>query len=243
MLSSEVLLIAVAIGVYVADSALLLYKNEGVLAPKRRGCWTCGFGSDQGRLLGRELFLPNPFTPHRPVFRLSWHFEGGRDPSASAGWTGAVEELNAFAPLVWGMALALFIVVPAGLFTHLGNRGVWIGVAMLYLNILVALGWLYTLRTRLRLSARRFAILAFESLVCPPCALNLVRKVALEHPTTEEFPAAAKRLLSSEDWEKARTECLARIDEEIESEVDGSRRIARLQAHRVRFLSAEYPGL
>src|ERR1700731_3569324 len=73
--SSEVLLMLVALGMYLYDSVLLLYRAEGVLFVGLRGRWQARLGSESARLGGRLVLLPNPLQPHVPLFRLAWNFE------------------------------------------------------------------------------------------------------------------------------------------------------------------------
>ena len=235
MPGAEVLLMLLALGLYVFDAAWLLYANEAVLMPAGRGRWKAAFGSDQTRLLGRELLLPDLLAPHRPVFRLSWRFEGDRSEAVSGDWARLADALRPAAILVWGMAAALFVLLPLGLFSRIGAPLVLAAVAMLYLLIAATLLWLLRHRESLGLSGRRLAALAFEALICPPLAINLLRKVAAGQAIAEPFPAAAQRLLAAEDWLTARAECLARVDEEIDAESGDSPRLTALQAQRERF--------
>src|SRR5258706_16411317 len=105
MLSQDgALLMAVVIGLYLYDSTLLLYCNEGVLTPRGKADWSVGFGSDHARILGKEVFIPNPFLPHRPLFRLSWRWEGNSSEEEE-NWTAHKTSLGPMAPMVWGMAV------------------------------------------------------------------------------------------------------------------------------------------
>jgi hypothetical protein len=234
--SAEVLLMLLAAGLYIYDSALMLYANEAVLM-RRGGRWTASFGSDRARLLNRELLFPDLLAPHRPAFRLSWRFEGDGANAASIAWTRLADALRPPALLIWAMAAALFALLPAGLFSRLGSPLVFAAVGVLYGSIAATLVWLYRKRNDLALEGRRFAALAFEALVCPPLALNLLRKVAATQVIDEPFPSAAQRLLTREDWEAARRECLTRLDDEIAGEDEASARYAALAAARERLLA------
>lgn len=234
MLQEEILLFACAAGLYLYDSALLLYYNEGVVMPRADGRWAVRFGSTV-RMRGRELFVPSPFLPHRTVFRLAWELgeaKAGGDPK----WTERRDSFRPLEPLVWGMALALFVLLPLALFMHLGDGALLMAIALLYLNILAAVGWLAYKRASFGLTGRRLLSLAFEAIVCAPFALNLIRKLSSEIPVGEDLVHAARRLQSPRDWEESRRAFVARIEEELESEEEASARARALQAHRQKLL-------
>jgi len=241
MLEAEAGLMALAVGLYLYDSALLLYFNEGIVAPKGRGRWAVSFGSSL-QLRGRELFLPPPWTPHRPLFRLAWSLE---EPGTAAetGWTERRALFRPLAPMVLGMALAVFVLLPLGLFSRLGERMLLLAVLLLYANIVVALLWFALKRSAFGLTRRRLAALAVEALLCSPFALNLVRKVSSEMPVGEELDHAARRLQAPEDWRESRARLIARIDEELGAEDEASARGAALRARRASLESLDGKAL
>jgi hypothetical protein len=229
-LSAELLLMLAIAGLYLYDSSVLLYCNEAVLIPAGKGDWRVGFGSDRFGVAGKELYVPNPFLVHRPLFRLSWKFENGGE--AVAPRTLPRGAFSRLAPLAWIMALALFVFFPLGFFTRLGDSALLPALILLFSSILTALAWLWAHRAEFDLSARRFAGLAFESVVCPPFALNLIRHVALSVPVHEDLVSAARRLQSAPAWEQTRRRLILRLDSEIELEDPGSARYALLEKRR-----------
>jgi hypothetical protein len=227
----EVLLMVFAILLYLYDSAQLLHFNEGILFPAGRKGWRVRFGSDNTRLRGKELYLPNPFVPHRPLFRLAWDLQGSA-VRVDEDWSARKALFRPLVPLVWGMAIGAFVLLPLGLFTPLGDAMVLAAIGLLYLNIVAALVWLGWRRQRFGLAAGRYAALAAESLLCSPFALNLIRKLALQMPAREDLLHAAQRLQSPEDWDAFRLKCVGRLDERIEDEEPDSARLPSLQEQR-----------
>jgi hypothetical protein len=231
MVSAEAALVAAAAGLYLYDSALLLHGNEAILSPRRKRGWTVGFGFAQLGILGKEVYLPNPLLPHRPGYRLTWSYEGGN----AGGPAWQPPEHGAFrlpAMLVWTMAVALFVFMPLGFFTRLGEPLLMASLATLFGSIIAALIWLWPRRTEFHLTRRRYASLAFESLVCPPFALNLVRHLASNLPVAENLIHAACRLQDAKDWEGTRARLAARVAAEMDGEVPESARFQALQVHR-----------
>lgn len=226
----EILLIIALVGLYLYDSTLLLSCNEGVLMPSRGGRWSVLLGSERFPVRGREPLLPNPFTPHRPLYRLSWKMEG--PPGEQPAWTPPAEIYAPLAPLVWIMAGALFVLVPLGLFSRLGELGIAGGIVLFYSSALTALSWVWIRRDRYQCSTRRLLSLAVESLTCPPFALNIIRHLSLDRPVTEDLLGAGRRLLGAEPWGLAVNSLLTRMDNEIAWEDEGSARAQALLTHR-----------
>lgn len=236
---AEAALMLVALGLYLYDSALLLHINEGVISPRRGGRWRLRFGSSHLSFRGKELYLPSPFLPHRPGFRLLWHLRPGA-MDASAAWEARRKLFRPVAPLVWAMGCALFVLLPLGLFSFFGDWILLLAVGVLYAGIAGALLWLGMKRKELGLSARRLGSLAFELVACPPFAVNVVRRLSVEMPLDADLLAAARQLQGPEDWEATRGELIARLDEQIDAEDEDSERSALLKASRKR-LAEEIP--
>jgi hypothetical protein len=235
----EVLLMLVAIGLYLYDSALLLHVNEGVIRPKRGGGWRVRFGSSHLSFRGKELYLPSPFLPHRPEFRLLWDLPS-RSMEAHGVWKARRDLFKPIVPLVWAMALALFVLLPLGLFAVPGDWILLLAIAVLYISNAGALLWLGTRRRQLGMSTRQFGVLAFELLACPPFAVNVIRRVSGEMPLDADLMTVARQLQAPADWNVARGEFIARLDEQIEAEDEDSERIARLRDSRQK-LSEDRP--
>jgi hypothetical protein len=232
---AEVLLIIVALGLFLYDAAVLLHVNEGLLVPGGQGRWLVRFGSRNLGLGGRELWLPPPLLLHRPAFRLLW------DPRPAAAedrdaWEARRRLFRPAGPLVWLMALALFVLLPLGLFTRLGDRMVLLALALLYLAIFCFLAWAGLKRREVGLPGRRLAALAFELLVCPPFALNAVRRLSAGMAVRGDLMATACALQRPEDWRATRTELLGRLEEQIDAEGDDSERGALLKGSRQKLL-------
>ena len=81
-LQEEVLLMILVVALYLYDSMALLYCNEGILVPTSNG-WKVRFGFREPKIRGKELFIPAPWLPHRPMFRLAWQFDGNSAPAAA----------------------------------------------------------------------------------------------------------------------------------------------------------------
>jgi hypothetical protein len=231
MLTTEVLLMLLVTGLYLYDSALLLYANEGLLVTQGRQGWAVAFGSRHTTLRGRQLYVPNPLRPTQALFRLAW---SAQQPPAGAqhGWSGQRADLARLSPAVWSLALVLFVLLPVTLFARLGDLAVVLSFSLIYLNVLLMLALLWLDRRRLALTPRHWAMIALDLLICPPFALNVVRRLSLRVNIREDFIEAARHLLAPTDWEAIRPEILARLDDEMAVEEEGSPRWAALHERR-----------
>lgn len=235
--SDEAWLMLLAAALYLVDSFWLLASNEAVLFRGWRGRWQAGFGVMRWRLGAREPYLPNPFMPHRPQFRLVWRVDGvGPLDKNTPPALQLPPELTRFAPFVCSAGVVLFVLLPLGLFAKLGTGFTLAVIVLLYTINSAALLQLWLLRGHLKLSKPQAAQLVFECLVCPPFAINLVRRLCARLRHDEDFVAAAARLLRPADLALAHAQCLMRLDEQIECEPDSSTRLTLLQAARGRFV-------
>jgi hypothetical protein len=237
-LSAEAALMLLAAALYLVDALQLLRSDEAMLVRGGRGRWRAGFGANGWRLRGQEPWLPNPFAPHRLQRRLRWSFEDPVGAGMARHPLRLPPQIGRFGFFAWTSATCIFVLLPAALFVPLGV-GVTLGViALLYLNILAALGLVVAWRRPLCLSAPQVAGLAFECLVCAPMSINLVRKLCARVPVDERFNSAAQRLLDAEGLAAAKAQCLLRLDEQLAWEPEGNARATALQAGR-RHLAAD----
>lgn len=241
-LSVELQLLAVAIGLYVFDSMLLLFPNEGVLTSIGRNKWRIAFGSDNTRVRGKEILFPNLFLPHRPIFKLSWDYEGA-DPSKliDIDWVAQKELFKNLTVPIYAIGFAQFILFPYVIFFFLTDLSIIIAIAYLYGSILIALIMIYRKRQIFHISKKKFYSLSFECLVCPPVAFNLVRKISLSLPVLrQDLLIVAQGLLEEKAWHVTKNLFISRLAEAIDFEDEGTQRHIRLNANRAKILLETY---
>lgn len=238
-LSTEALLMLVAIALYLFDSLLLLASNEAVLVRGGRGRWFARFGLDRWRLGGKEPYLANPATPHFPLWRLRWSFDGAqREAEAPSRLVEVPLALERFRLHVLVSLVSMYVLVPVVLFYPVPVEFPIAVLALLYLNIVVAMIRLFRVRADFRLSPGPFAVLAFECMACPPFSVNLIRKLCVKLAVDEDFTAAASRLLPGEALPAVEAQCLRRVDEQIDYAEEGTERMQKLLAGRDRFIGS-----
>ncbi len=130
--------------------------------------------------------------------------------------------------------------LPYALFIKRSDWLILITFALIYLADIgiVWLMWLY--RRPLHLENRLFILPALELLICPPFAINIIRRLSMRVPVSEDFAHAARRLLCPQDWQAAQAEMLLRLDDEIS--VTGEPVLLNaLQARRANLLDENEP--
>lgn len=164
---------------YLYDSALLLYHDEVAFETRKGGIVAGGLVLELG---GRLLFVPNPLTPHRPLYRLSWLAAPKPDAGGGAASLRRLAgRLSVLAPWsLWLLAL-FFVGLPGCLWLSGTHAALLAWLVAMYGSILAALGVVVARRRRLALTNRQLWSLAWDALLCPPFALNLLRKISLEH--------------------------------------------------------------
>jgi hypothetical protein len=215
-LTYEVELFALAVLFYLYDSSVLLYSNEAVLTCDRARHWAATTGWVGFVLAGRVLCVLNPFTPHRPSFRLNWNFNGLESENTDPSWSERTLQLKALAPLTLTAGIALFILLPLGMFTALGRYAIIPALILMYGSTILALLKLRRMKDPAAFDRKRFFAFAFECLACPPFAVNMARRITLADRITEPLPLAAVRLLDPAGWTQVRAHCISRLEDAMQ---------------------------
>ena len=252
-LSAELGLMLLVAGLYLYESSVLLYCNQAVLSPIRANDWRVQFGLKHLNIRGKELCFAQLLMPWRPLFVLTWRFEGRASSKQETGPETGLPETAARAPwqpppaasyqilipIVWWLSIATFIVLPLGLFTSLGDMAVLYAAGMLYIGILVLLLALWRYRNHFQLSKKDLFSLGFEFVICPPFALNVIRRLSLKIKIEDDLEPIAHGLQSPQAWQLTRDLMLERLDDQIDYEPQDSARYASLVSHRQQLQAQE----
>jgi hypothetical protein len=228
MLSSEAMLLAVYVGLYFYDAFLLLRPNEAILKAGFASQWRSSFGSKNTTFFGKELYIPNPFAPSTPIFRLSWQYESP-GPSSSTGWGACIPTLRWFLVPTWLLFFCSFVLLPIALFGHFGDFLILVAFAAIYLCVAMIVVLLYFAKRSLSIAHREFWLAALDLFICPPFAINVVRRLSLRQIVTEDFVEAARRLQGDEPWRDTATELCRRLMDEVNGEDEDSPRAIALK--------------
>ncbi len=231
-MSHELELVALAALLWLYDSTVLLYADEVILSLGPGQRWQVALASRALIIAGRQVCFLNPFAFYRPAVRLRWNIDAAGTPQgADPSWVSELQKLTVASPWAVTAGLALFVLLPLGLFTPLGVAAILAAVVLLYGSILTAL---LLIRHRCRrlpaLGRLKFAGLMFECIACPPLGVNIVRRAGLLGRIDEGLSAAAPRLLAAPQLQALAAHCIAVLDEELQQlEEDSPHRPALVQ--------------
>jgi len=232
MLETEVLLVVALVALYLQDSAQLLHFDE-VLVEGGGARWRVSTGSTL-ELRGRFLSLPGPLLPMRTRLRASW-LHAGAAPVDTPASLARFE--RALWPLRLGCVLVCATVLGVMPWLLLGSRDpVQLLAALLaaWLLTLAMLAWLALRRAALDLSWRQLGKLALESLLCPPHAANLYRRLCAMRGFRGDPIAFAAAHLPEPARRQLQASVEARLDLFAQADEDAGGRIAALAAARAR---------
>lgn len=179
MISSELEVALLIVALYASTCVTFVYANEGVLQRVFRGV-RLRVADDRVRVMGRSPIWLNPLTPMFPAFRGQWgRVEAtgvaSRLPARMSEVMAASEILT---PYVFVVFVYAIIGTPAALLLVGAAKALpMVGLAYLAAVVLVLRVWF--LRDRFALNGRKFALLAFESVVCLPFSAGMVRRLSL----------------------------------------------------------------
>ncbi len=226
------MLVLGVIGFYLFDSVMLLYFNELVYVQMKQR-WTFAHPDPRWQILGKTPYLPNPLWPDRPLFRVCWSVsspdEQQEDAEALLQFLGAVNPLRHFTLVLLAL---LTIGLPVVLFSAGTGLAFFILLGLVYVTISLMLVQIFRQREALGLSITTFAKLAFDSLVCAPFALNLVRKITLHKTLAGDAIGLAHELFDDATFGRLISVVCNRIDEELELEDEESSQYGTLKDYR-----------
>ncbi|MDG2526676.1 hypothetical protein P6166_15070 [Stenotrophomonas sp. HITSZ_GD] len=232
---ADLWLLAGILAFHLYDSALRVHVDELLAWPRRRGWAATTGGEVQWR--GGYLFVPSPWTPWRPLLRLSWMREAAPSPAAALARVQALRA--ALRPLQVGvgmMALLLFGALPVLLLAWRHAVGLLALVGAVYLLSAAMVVYLVRRRDALGLSRGALWSIAADTLACPPFALNVVRKVSLRQALDVDGLAFATATLPQGALRRLRAPLLARLALMREFADADNARLAVLASRHARLL-------
>jgi hypothetical protein len=231
--SPELLLVLAAALFYLYDSSIVVYGNEGLLSSGGRKIWKISFQPNGLFLFGRVLVCPNPLFAHRPIFRLYW-LSNSVDLVDDVDWVSEMKQYGALTPLVYSSAVSIFVVLPSVLYLSPSIGYLLLTAGCIYLSSIVTATVVVRRSKTLGLSRVQAWSLAAECVMCPPIAINVIRRLSLAQRSGSSLPAAGLKMLSEEDWQQLKTRLLRQLDLDLElTQSDMDRQVLTVQRHKL----------
>jgi hypothetical protein len=181
-MSAEVLVLPIAAFLYLTDLGRLLFVNEILLVAGTYSKWTAITPADGFFFRRRFAVFPRPYDPRTAVIRLSWPITSPNSPVPTKDIGQDIYtrlEALSVPRVVCALLLPeIFLGIPFAYALPNNDWPVLGMIVVIYIQILLLVVWLFSSRNELKMTGKDSVILAFESLVCLPYAINFYRKVA-----------------------------------------------------------------
>lgn len=222
---AEAQLVALIGALYLYDCVSLVYHNQVVVRRTRQG-WQVAFPRDNATF-GKRLMLMLPLlAPFYPAYKLSWNINAGivsGDVESSLADFRSADELLflRLAPVSVFLGFGVLLAVPIGL-RFLPTMSFLVLLAVLYAGIAYQLVRLWRIRVSCHLPTEKFSSFAFECIACPPCAVNLLRKVSLNTIPKLDLIDFVERTLPREQQIDIVSEVIKRVEADLVAEDESS---------------------
>jgi hypothetical protein len=163
---------------YLYDSSVLLYKNELKLIRYKSGL-ILRFSKDISRFMKRYLYLPNPFTPTIVEYQLLYPPKVPiYNDHCWMLFTVIDHVLTSLKPWTVLISLQLFTVIPFISIYYGSGPELLVAFSAVYATIILEFISLYKYKSLLGNHDLKYSLLFAESLLCPPFAVNIIRKIS-----------------------------------------------------------------
>jgi hypothetical protein len=216
-MSAEMQIILAICIFYLYDAALGLQADEGLLRRARKS-WHAQLATQGFELHRAYLLWPPVLLPHQPVYRLRWNPARIQLPAGPQAMQELARHAASFTPFalpLYLLALLLFAALPIAFFVLYSEAAQLVALALIYLNTL----WLALLCMRHgrqgHTDAKTARSIAIQILLCPPFALNAVRKLSQAYAPACDLPQAAQQLVAHSHWQALAQAMHATIEEQM----------------------------
>lgn len=230
VISAEIQFAAAVVLIFLIDGVLLLHVNEAVVERGRRV--RIAFGSSQPWVAGRRVLMLAPWWPFTSAWRVTWRVRDTLDPPEGANAARArIDALHAQLARLspWVALSGLLVIVATPVTLIVATTPVFVLVALLaWLSVWLLIVRLAMLRRALGLGWGTYALVAFECVVCPPVAPNLIRKLSLKLSPADDLAA----FLDAPTRAAAHAHMAADLDARLVFHEPGSDTFERVRAYR-----------
>ena len=229
---ADILVLILGAILYLTDLARLLHTNEVLFVGRTGRQWYAMTPANGLRFSRKHAVLARPYDPGAITVRMMWPSE--RTPPAKYRKNLESRLQQLFIPRHFCMLLLpeIFLGIPIA-YSVLGNSAITLAIlAVIYLQILTLIAWLFFSRKKFQLSWATCLLLAFESLVCIPYAINMHRKIAEKLVPSDVTDAlgVSEQLLDEEQQFELKRNIRSVVTEQIERNTDSTPTLSALQS-------------
>jgi len=212
---------------YVYDAIQMVYAND-VLIIYKSGTWTYKLDRGHFLILGKKFYIPNLISFGDFAYCLQWDNLEVPISNNKISFSDIQNSLYGVQICAYFTAFLLLILMPIALFVIKIELLSVIILALIYISCIGMSFLIFMQKSKLRFSGGEFFYLSLELILCPPFALNVVRKINCHINKKETSINVAKALLSRSQFTQLCEEIIDLVDCQINSEIDDHEEIARL---------------
>ncbi|OEY96627.1 hypothetical protein BJD20_00985 [Acinetobacter proteolyticus] len=241
-LSFDILIILGIVGFYIYDSAHLYFYNEFNLQKGLGSTFKSQLISRQLNVFRKYLFIPNLLLSHQLLFKCAWKI---KDPEPVVHTHDIVHLKNisqTLKPLQW-INIFIFVltlaVLPFLILFKAGYLAVAIILVIIYSLNLISILFVIVKRKKLQLSWLKIMQLLLDALLCPPFALNLLRKISLNYHAKTDGILLAAQILNPQQYQQLLDEIL--LDIQALKIASNEKNIVQLELREQQLLQLKAP--
>jgi hypothetical protein len=152
----------------------------------------------------KYLVIPNLFLSHQLIFKCAWKIKNISSPTHLDSEGNIKIISKTLQPLQFLNILLFWLtigILPILIIFKFGYIALTITLSLIYLLNLVSIIFVIIKRKVLQLSWSKVMQLLLDILLCPPFALNLLRKISLNYNIETEGTVLAAQILNTKNYQ------------------------------------------
>jgi hypothetical protein len=152
----------------------------------------------------KYLVIPNLFLSHQLIFKCAWKIKNISSPTHLDSEDNIKIISKTLQPLQFLNILLFWLtigILPILIIFKFGYIALTITLSLIYLLNLVSIIFVIIKRKVLQLSWSKVMQLLLDILLCPPFALNLLRKISLNYNIETEGTVLAAQILNTKNYQ------------------------------------------
>ena len=205
-LSLETLFVLGIVGFYIYDSTYLYFYNEFNIQKGFTKSFHVHFTSKKLNFFNKYLVILNVFLPYQLTFKCSWKAIGFNKKINFQDDIDSIHTISKTLKPLQFINIIVFLLtlifLPLVILLKLNYETLAITIATIYLLNIINIFYVIFKRKTLKLSWLKVFQLALDIFLCPPFALNLLRKISLNYVVNTEGTILAKEILNEKNYQE-----------------------------------------
>ena len=228
MPSFEASLVLGVLFFYLYDSLMLLNVNE-LIVQKSFKKWSYRFPIFGLQILRKFPLVNNLLMPNFLIFNLSW--PSHKEEIDSDKLETLIQSMLPLQIIASLLLLLIIFVLPVVAFLFDSGPELLTLFIFIYLLIIFSVCYLFICRDSLGLSGLKISSIAFESILCPPFAINIARKVSLNYEIGSDPIDCSKMLFDKQTFELFKSDLTSLLKTNMKYHEKDSARYTELKSY------------